>query len=179
MEGLDTSRQNCSNKSTDTSNNKGKERGFAYGLYEFNIKIRNRLFMTGTPRNYPPCTKVVEALPTRTKSNGERVFIENGEYYTTNILSFNNSTLFGPCLAKRSHQESVQKKVTLPISLYFSDTEVFREHSASQDTSTINNNDDTGKCFYLTVAIQSAFYKLKVKHTVSFHSTNQRARDFK
>ena len=48
---------------------------FSYGLYDSNIDIRNRLFMSGTPNNYTQDARVVKVLPTRPRPDGTRVFI--------------------------------------------------------------------------------------------------------
>mmetsp|Transcript_6584 Transcript_6584/g.18909 ORF Transcript_6584/g.18909 Transcript_6584/m.18909 type:complete len:151 (-) Transcript_6584:1217-1669(-) len=54
MEGLSNRVRDrfCSTKRRSRSIKK-RERAFSYGLYDSNIEIRNRLFMTGTPHNYP------------------------------------------------------------------------------------------------------------------------------
>jgi len=66
--------------------------------------------------------------------------------------------------------------VTLPISLYFVDTGIFQEYS--RDVTELDEETQKDYSIFLPFAIISAYHKLKVKHVVSFHSTNKRARDF-
>jgi len=172
---------------------------FAYGLDDSNINIKNRLFMTGTPHNYTDNATVISVLPTRPNEEGDRKFLRNSGASSPGfddnkllvrkhkrIRSFSDEALFGPCLAKNTYRESVEQNITVPISLFGVDAEVFVEYDRFGD----NNNDNvevtrereffrkTRKDYYLPLAIESAFSKLDVSHAVTFHSTNQRARDF-
>jgi hypothetical protein len=122
----------------------------------------------------------VGAFPTKPGPNGARVFISknnNGaddeergrNLRAQTIRTFKDEALFGPCLARKSHQESVEQTVTPPISMYGVEIDAFREY----DDDNGNSND-----YCLPAVIQSAFHKLDIKFAVSFHSTNQRAREF-
>ncbi|VEU39132.1 unnamed protein product [Pseudo-nitzschia multistriata] len=169
---------------------------FAYGLYDSNIDIQNRLFMTGTPHNFARNATVVPVLPTKPSPEGDRVFLKkygaeaneeesNGEHTKeSRIRSFSDETLFGPCLARNTYRESVEQNITVPIGLFGVDMGVFQEYDNDFANGAIgDDNENFGepkpeKDYYLPLAIQSAFQKLNVSHAVTFHSTNQRAREF-
>jgi len=161
--------------------------GFVYGLYDSNLDIQHRLFMSGTPHNYTQDAKVIECLPNRPRTDGARKYTplqnsttesdensnDDSEVTAPRIRSFADENLFGPCLARKTHQESVEENITLPISLYGVETSVLEDYSSQQLPS-----DGYRKDYFLPVAIRSAFQSLPIRHAVSFHSTNQRARDF-
>jgi hypothetical protein len=92
---------------------------------------------------------------------------------TTRARSFDNRSLFGPCIFKRTYRESTEQNITVPIAMMAVDrTEVHALLGVDFDLENLSRDD------LKPLVLAAAFTKLDVKHTVSFHSTNARAQAF-
>ena len=190
MEGLTTSKKN----------------GRAYGLYDSNIDIQNRLFMTGTPRNYTDNAEIVKLLPTGLRPDGTRAFIPINKANDSNDdmssdarsdhgLNDNNDKSSATNTRNRKPRirsfanksifgtclatKSYHEAVEQDITLPISLVGVETNIFSKHDDS--NRNTDgilSDKDYYLPISIQAAFRKLPVRHALSFHSTIQRSKEF-
>ena len=137
-----------------------KDKGFAQLLYDKNVKVKNRVFMTAT----------------------ERVFRGNSDEY----LSMDNPKIYGTIIDKLSFKAALEQDPPI-LSDYKIVTTVVTK---SEIEKLINQNDfikSDGKewtvegdasTFASLIALRKLIKKKKLKHVVSFHSSIKRSIDF-
>jgi predicted helicase len=157
-------------------NMEGVGKNSGYGLYDDLLPVDRRLFMTGTPRRYNETVSIEKILGSKVSKTGSAVLIPKGgepKRTTTRARSFDDETLFGPCIFKRTYRESTEQNITVPITMMVVDrTEVHSLLGVGVDLENLSPDE------LKPLVLAAAFTKLDVKHAVSFHSTNARARAF-
>ena len=105
-------------------NTEGCSETTAYGLYDDNIFINRRLFVTGTARNYTDTPQKRQVLGSKLNSkDGSRSLVtkrsspEKEDSDRIKARSFRNRDLYGPCLFRRINQDCVDKNITVPVKL--------------------------------------------------------------
>jgi len=172
----------------------GNGKLFGMGLYDDNIPIDKRLFVTATPRNYAKSVKKVTVMASKLRKDGSYTLIpkrgktsedknaknreeDDGiEENKDSCRSFLDKRLFGKCIVKRTYRDSVEQNATLPLTICALDR---KEIVSLVGTSGMDlANDMVSRDSLLPFAVQAAFTNLNVTHGVSFHSCNNRAREF-
>ena len=171
-----------------------------YGLYDTNIHIHYRLFLTATARNYVPNPTRVTVFATKyRRSDGARQITPTTTTSTTNttdvVRSFLDEELFGPCIERITQRQSVEQRRTVPIKLIVmekTEIDAIRElqqqpssNDDGHDFSYINGNDAVDDSpttavvkddTLVPLAIQATFFKYNISKAVAFYSTNLRAK---
>jgi predicted helicase len=180
-----------------------------YGLDDSNIPISYRFFLTATPRNYIKNPKRIAIFATKQRLDGGRKIIptsssslqllvndnnnnnsESSSLEQQPVRSFLNENLFGPCIVRKTQQQSVEQNATVPIKLIVMDKEEIEyilQQSLLENNHNNNNhgivldgtnNNNIKYDSLVPFAVEATFHKYNVSHAVSFHSNNYRASTF-
>jgi hypothetical protein len=173
----------------------GKE--CSYGLYDNNVPIWYRLFLTATPRNYINNPKRISILPaTKQRSNdgGRQIILTTTPSTKTTtatnnitqqpleqqqdmVRSFLNEELFGPCLIRRTQRQSVEQNITVPIKLIVMDKkeintilaeEEEEEEEEESSTSTTNENNNNNNKINIIASSSVVDSNMKYDSLVAF-----------
>jgi superfamily II DNA or RNA helicase len=149
-----------------------------HGLYDANLPIDHRLFMTATPQfSKNVAASVVTVVGSRVAKDGSNVLVpKRGELSrtTTTARSFDHQHLYGPCVHTQTSRESVASGRTVPLTLYV----VNKAEIASLFGVDVDSDDFRLDYRTKALALAAAFVKLDSKHVISFHSRNLRAQEF-
>lgn len=136
-----------------------KSKSFATLLFDENIKVKRRLFMTATERVY----------------NASR----------DDVVSMDDPDIYGSTYHQLSFKEAIKQKIICDykiVTIAVSDTEINAliqektELSVSAGNKTIETD---AHSLAAGIAMQKAFEKYGIKHAVTFHSSIRRAESFK
>ena len=162
----------------------GKFSGF--GLLDEELPIEYRLFQTATPRFYNATvqqTTVVGAFMSE-ETGARQLFYESNKKDRRNrpiitrddARSFDNTTLFGPTVEKKTYRDGIQKGVTVPLTLCVVSKKELKQLVGAED------DDDFDKVWtpeeLRPLVLKAALDKWNVSHAVSFHSNIERSRRF-
>lgn len=136
-----------------------RNKKFAHLLFDKNVRIKKRLFMTATERRYSGASDKIISMD------------ENSIYGSTfEMLSFKEAIEANPPIL------SDYKIVT--ISVTDSEVEEVIKSGSYVNTSVGDFGDTTAAEFGSLVAFRKAARKYKFKHAISFHSSIRRAENF-
>lgn len=136
-----------------------KSKSFATLLFDKNISINRRLFMTATERAYR-----------------ER---------TDEVVSMNDPTIYGETLHQLSFREAIKEEIICDykiVTVSVSDAEILQQEKASEHIVLSKNNKEfeTDRHNLIAgIAIQKAYDLYGIKHTITFHSSISRANNFR
>ncbi len=135
-----------------------KDRLFSYLLFDKNISIDRRIFMTATERRYAGSSDT--------------------------ILSMDDEDVYGETFATMSFKEAIDSKVLSDykiITLFITDTEVkelIQKNKFVKTTGKSWNTEAEARTLASLIALRKAMYKYPIKHAVTFHSSIAKAKSF-
>jgi superfamily II DNA or RNA helicase len=136
-----------------------KSKSFATLLFDENIKVKRRLFMTAT----------------------ERVYNANRD----DVISMDDPDIYGSTCHQLSFKEAIKQKIICDykiVTIAVSDAEISEliKEKAELAVSAGNKTIETdAHSLAAGIAMQKAFEKYGIKHAVTFHSSIKRADNFK
>lgn len=136
-----------------------KSKSFATLLFDENIKVKRRLFMTATERVY----------------NASR----------DNVISMDDPDIYGSTCHQLSFKEAIKQKIICDykiVTIAVSDAEInaLIQEKAELSVSAGNKTIETdAQSLAAGIAMQKAFKKYGIKHAVTFHNSIKRADNFK
>lgn len=135
-----------------------KDKSFAALLFEENIKIKKRLFMTATERVYNAAKD--------------------------DVISMDDETVYGTTCHQLSFKKAIDAKIIcdykiVTISVSESEIQTLIENQEKLLVKSGNTKFDTdAQSLAAGLAVNKAFKKYGIKHALTFHSSIKRARDF-
>ena len=136
-----------------------KSKSFATLLFDENIKVKRRLFMTATERVY----------------NASR----------DDVISMDDPNIYGSTCHQLSFKEAIKQKIICDykiVTIAVSDAEIntLIQEKADLSVSAGNKTIDTdAHSLAAGIAMQKAFEKYGIKHAITFHSSIKRAEEFR
>ena len=86
-----------------------------YGLYDENIHIEQRLFVTATPVNYTDTPVKIDVIGRRNTNDGSLGLVTKSKSSRIEVRSINNKDLYGPCIVQKASVECIADGITVPI----------------------------------------------------------------
>ncbi|CAB9523514.1 helicase [Seminavis robusta] len=158
----------------------GKSQFNGFGLQDHELPIDFRLFKTATPRNFSPnVTQKTVVASKIDKRNGVQTLITTNQdvILQEGVRSFNNQSLFGQTVEKKTRREAEQMNITVPLKLFV----VSKQELLSVFPSLLHDDNqlrDESIPALLPFILKAAMEKCNASHAVSFHSRNARAKQF-
>jgi superfamily II DNA or RNA helicase len=135
-----------------------KDRLFSYLLFDKNISIDRRIFMTATERRYAGSSDT--------------------------ILSMDDEDVYGETFATMTFKEAIDTEVLSDykiITLFITDTEVkelIQKNKFVKTTGKSWNTETEARTLASLIALRKAMDKYPIKHAVTFHSSIAKAKSF-
>ncbi|CAB9512839.1 Helicase associated domain [Seminavis robusta] len=149
-------------------------------LQDHELLIDFRLFKTATPRNFSPnVTQKTVVASKINERNGMQTLITTNQdvILQEGVRSFNNQSVFGQTVEKKTRREAEQMNITVPLKLYV----VSKQQLLSVFPSLFNDGNqlrDGSIPALLPYILRAAMEKCNASHAVSFHSRNAREKQF-
>ena len=148
-----------------------------FGLYDENIDIKQRMFVTATPNDYTDRPRRLDVIGYRKTEDGSVGLItksvREGDEPRIEVRSFRDENLYGPCVVQKTSEECVANGITVPIKLCcLSKKEMFSELGRELNVSAYSRDE------LVPFAVLAAHSKLGINKIVAYHSNLGRSKEF-